>query len=98
MRPSPLLAAVSGLILSSFAASVSAQNFTKDAPSNPCQPNPGGGFERCATAGSTVAWTLAAPYWDPTSEQYYWAIDNPDGSPRAAYTKLAEGRANGSLP
>jgi hypothetical protein len=28
------------------------------------------------------------PTWTPKDEQYYWAITNPDGTPRPAYDAL----------
>jgi hypothetical protein len=48
--------------------------------------------------GVMTAWTLSAPYWTQDNEQYWWALDNPDGSPRPAYTALQQGRASGALP
>ncbi len=48
--------------------------------------------------GVMTAWTLAAPYWDPTNEQYYWSVTNPDGTTRPAYDRLAAARASGQLP
>jgi hypothetical protein len=31
---------------------------------------------------------VSDPSWTPNDEQYWWAITNPDGSPRAAYNRL----------
>jgi hypothetical protein len=44
--------------------------------------------------GVMTAWSISAPYWTPEDEHYYWAITNPDGTPREAYTKIMEARAN----
>ena len=48
--------------------------------------------------GVMTVWTLAAPYWTQDNEQYYWAIDNPDGTPRPAYDKFKAARTDGTLP
>jgi hypothetical protein len=48
--------------------------------------------------GVMTAWTLAAPYWTTADEHYYWAVNEPTGEPRPAYTKLSEARATGALP
>ena len=32
---------------------------------------------------------VAAPYWTPNDEEYYWSITLPDGSARPAYRALA---------
>ncbi len=48
--------------------------------------------------GVMVLWTLADPTWDKNREEYWWAITNPDGSPRAAYTSVRTARATGELP
>jgi hypothetical protein len=45
-----------------------------------------------------TVWTLADPSWGPDREEYWWAITNPDGSPRPAYTRLRDARASGLLP
>ena len=34
----------------------------------------------------------------PVNEQYWWAINEPDGTPRPALTKFKEARASGVLP
>ena len=33
-------------------------------------------------------WTLPDPSWTPEREEYWWAITNPDGTPRAALTAV----------
>jgi len=33
---------------------------------------------------------IADPDWTPEDEQYWWAITNPDGTPRPAYLRLKE--------
>jgi polysaccharide biosynthesis protein PslG len=45
-----------------------------------------------------TVWAFADPEWDPSREQYWWAITEPDGTPRPAYLVIAEGRASGRLP
>lgn len=44
-----------------------------------------------------ILWTLPDPTWTPDREEYWWAITNTDGSPRAAYTVLAQARRAGTL-
>ncbi len=51
-----------------------------------------------AWIGVMAVWTLADPTWTEDREEYWWAIANPDGSPRPAYTRLKEARSNGQLP
>jgi polysaccharide biosynthesis protein PslG len=48
--------------------------------------------------GVMCLWNLAAPGWTTTSEEYFWSITNPDGSPRAAYNRLRDARLSGELP
>jgi hypothetical protein len=48
--------------------------------------------------GVMVLWTLADPSWDKTREEYWWAITNPDGTPRDAYTSIRTARTTGVLP
>jgi hypothetical protein len=48
--------------------------------------------------GVMVLWTLADPSWDKDREEYWWAITNPDGSPRDAYKQVRAARATGVLP
>jgi hypothetical protein len=48
--------------------------------------------------GVMTLWTLSDPQWLANDEQVYWAVANPDGSPRAAYDRLIQARATGELP
>lgn len=48
--------------------------------------------------GVMTVWTLADPRWGPSDEQVYWAITNPDGSPRPAYARLLQASQQGQLP
>ena len=49
--------------------------------------------------GVMFIWNLAPdPNWTTTSEQYWWSIADPDGTPRPAYRALTAARANGTLP
>jgi polysaccharide biosynthesis protein PslG len=47
--------------------------------------------------GVMTVWTLADPNWTPQQEEYWWAITNPDGTPRAALTAIEAARAAGQL-
>jgi hypothetical protein len=47
--------------------------------------------------GVMSVWTLADPTWDKTREEYWWAITDPDGSPRTAYTRIRAARESGAL-
>ena len=47
--------------------------------------------------GVMTLWTLSDPMWTPDREEYWWAINNPDGSPRAALTAVKTARVSGSL-
>jgi polysaccharide biosynthesis protein PslG len=47
--------------------------------------------------GVMTLWTLADPTWTPQLEEYWWAIDNPDGTPRAALNAVRTARINGSI-
>jgi len=47
--------------------------------------------------GVMTLWTLSDPTWTPDREEYWWAIDNPDGTPRAALNAIRGARLNGSL-
>jgi hypothetical protein len=40
--------------------------------------------------GVMTVWTFADPTWTPDREEYWWAITNPDGTPRPAYTRLRD--------
>jgi hypothetical protein len=47
--------------------------------------------------GVMTLWTLPDPSWTPQREEYWWAIANPDGTPRAALTAVKAARQNGSI-
>jgi hypothetical protein len=47
--------------------------------------------------GVMTLWTLADPNWTSQREEYWWAITNADGTPRAAYTSLLDARHSGVL-
>jgi polysaccharide biosynthesis protein PslG len=51
-----------------------------------------------AWIGVMSLWTLSDPTWDENREEYWWAIANPDGSPRPAYTRVRDARRSGDLP
>ena len=42
-------------------------------------------------------WTLPDPTWTTEREEYWWAITNADGTPRAAYSGLLQARRGGAL-
>jgi hypothetical protein len=48
--------------------------------------------------GVMAVWTMSDPSWGPDREEYWWAITNPDGTPRPAYSRIREARQNGVLP
>lgn len=48
--------------------------------------------------GVMCLWTMPDPGWGPQDEKYWWAIMNPDGTPRAAYERLLQARKSGALP
>ena len=48
--------------------------------------------------GVMVLWTLADPTWDTNREEYWWAVTNPDGTARPAYTSVLTARRSGLLP
>ena len=48
--------------------------------------------------GVMALWAVADPGWGPQDEQVWWAITNPDGSPRPAYDRLLQARRAGELP
>jgi hypothetical protein len=48
--------------------------------------------------GVMCLWTMPDPGWGPQDEKYWWAIMNPDGTPRPAYERLLQSRKNGTLP
>ena len=47
--------------------------------------------------GVMTLWTVPDPSWTAEREEYWWAITNADGSPRAAYTSLLKARAAGQI-
>jgi polysaccharide biosynthesis protein PslG len=47
--------------------------------------------------GVMTLWTLADPTWTPDREEYWWAISNPDGTPRAALNAVRTARVSGSI-
>ncbi len=47
--------------------------------------------------GVMTVWTLSDPHWTPNDEEYWWAITNPDGSPRPALTAILAARQAGQL-
>jgi hypothetical protein len=47
--------------------------------------------------GVMTLWTLPDPGWTTDREEYWWAITNADGTPRAAYTNLLQARRGGAL-
>jgi len=48
--------------------------------------------------GVMAVWTLPDPSWTSDNEEFWWAIANPDGTPRAAYLRILDDRHNGTLP
>jgi hypothetical protein len=48
--------------------------------------------------GVMVLWTLANPTWNAEREEYWWAITNPDGTARDAYSRVLTARTTGVLP
>jgi hypothetical protein len=48
--------------------------------------------------GVMSVWTLADPSWDKSREEYWWAITDPDGTPRPAFTRIRDERISGALP
>jgi hypothetical protein len=48
--------------------------------------------------GPMFVWNIADPNWTESFEQHWWAITNPDGTARPAYTALMEARTSGVLP
>jgi hypothetical protein len=48
--------------------------------------------------GVMSLWTLADPNWRNDREEYWWAITNPNGTVRPAYTAVQSGRLSGQLP
>jgi hypothetical protein len=48
--------------------------------------------------GVMAVWTLPDPTWTKDNEEYWWAIANPDGTPRPAYELIRDDRMSGVLP
>jgi hypothetical protein len=48
--------------------------------------------------GTMFVWTLPDPSWNKEREEYWWAIAEPDGRPRAALTAILEAAKTHSLP
>lgn len=48
--------------------------------------------------GVMFLWTMADSQWTPANEQYWWAITEPDGTPRPALTAFQNARQSGTLP
>jgi hypothetical protein len=48
--------------------------------------------------GVMSVWTLPDPTWTADREEYWWAITNPDGTPRPAYSLIRQDRLTGVLP
>ena len=48
--------------------------------------------------GVMTLWTLADPNWPASYEQVYWAVTNPNGTARPAYTRLQQALSSGELP
>jgi hypothetical protein len=47
--------------------------------------------------GVMTLWTLPDPTWGPEREEYWWAIANADGTPRAALNALISARTSGQI-
>jgi hypothetical protein len=45
--------------------------------------------------GVMTLWTLADPDWTQQREEYWWAVTNPDGTPRPAFTAVRDARLAG---
>jgi polysaccharide biosynthesis protein PslG len=48
--------------------------------------------------GTMFVWTLPDPSWTPDREEYWWAIANPDGSPRPALSAILAAAQAKQLP
>jgi exo-beta-1,3-glucanase (GH17 family) len=48
--------------------------------------------------GVMFVWTLNDPRWTEANEQFWWAMNEPDGTPRPALSAFGEARASGLLP
>ncbi len=47
--------------------------------------------------GVMTLWTLSDPNWTTANEQYWWAIDEPNGAPRAALSAVLKARVGGQI-
>jgi polysaccharide biosynthesis protein PslG len=47
--------------------------------------------------GVMTLWTVPDPSWTPDREEYWWAITNPDGTPRPAYAELVQAHLTASI-
>jgi hypothetical protein len=47
--------------------------------------------------GVMTLWTLSDPTWTAADEEWWWAIDNPDGTPRTALNAVRAARLSGSI-
>lgn len=47
--------------------------------------------------GVMTLWTLSDPTWTTQSEEYWWAINEPDGTARPALTAVKAFRLNGTM-
>jgi polysaccharide biosynthesis protein PslG len=47
--------------------------------------------------GVMTLWTLPDPSWTTDREEYWWAITDANGTPRAAYNALLQARRGGAL-
>ena len=45
-----------------------------------------------------TVWAFSDPEWTQSNEQYWWAITEPDGTARPAYTAIQQARSTGALP
>jgi len=48
--------------------------------------------------GTMFVWTLPDPSWNKDREEYWWAIANPDGTPRPALTSILQAAVAKQLP
>ena len=48
--------------------------------------------------GTMFVWTLPDPSWNKDREEYWWAIANPDGTPRPALTAILQAATAKQLP
>jgi polysaccharide biosynthesis protein PslG len=48
--------------------------------------------------GVMTVWSMPDPAWGPDREEYWWAVANPDGTPRPALDRLMDAAQTGTLP